>query len=56
VNLSKMMRKMWTVAVLFVGTLAYLATIAGVMLFGLIWEGCSKLSAAIRSLRSGRSP
>jgi hypothetical protein len=48
-----MMRKMWTVAVLFAGTLAYLAAIAGVMLFGLIWEGCNRLSAAFRSRFTG---
>ena len=52
--MGKVLSRTWSVAVLFAGTLAYFIAIAGVVLFGLIWEGCSRLSAAVRSLFAGR--
>ena len=52
--MGKVVGKMWNVAVLFAGALAYLAAIAGVMLVGLVWEGCNRLSAAFRSRFAGR--
>ena len=52
--MPKVLKEMWNLAMLFAGALVYMAAIAGVVLFGLIWEGCSRLSAAVRSLFAGR--
>lgn len=53
-QVRKVFGRMLNFAALFAGTLAYLVTIAGVMLFALTWEGCNKLVSAVRSLRFRR--